>query len=57
MRHTVLLAFALTVAAIGCGGTKETPPVTDPDAIRKEQERLRNEMPSTRQAPANSPGR
>lgn len=56
MRHA-LLAFTLVVSVIGCGGGKETPPVTDPEAIRKEQERLRNEIPGTRQLPANPPGR
>lgn len=53
----MLLTFGLLVCLIGCGGGKETPPVTDPEAIRKEQERLRNEIPSTRQPPASPPRR
>lgn len=41
-----LLVFGLfCLPAIGCSGEKELPPTTDPDAIRREQERLGGAMP------------
>lgn len=37
-----LIVAAVLFGACGCGGgDKELPPTTDPDAIKKEQERLR----------------
>jgi hypothetical protein len=40
------LVFALTVAVVGCGPSKgELTPTTDPDAIKKEQDRLRGGLP------------
>jgi len=35
-----LMMALVGVTAFGCDGPKELPPPTDPDAIKKEQERL-----------------
>lgn len=44
MKRLLILA-ALCVPAAGCGGGKELPPTTDPDAIKREQQRLSGGMP------------
>jgi hypothetical protein len=39
----LLVVLALAVGAVGCGDSqKELPPTQDKDAIKKEQERLKN---------------
>ena len=46
-RIAVPFALAFVLAAIGCGGGPDLPPTTDPEAIRKEQERLRQPLPGS----------
>ena len=43
---TASLFFGMSLVVIGCGPSKgELPPTTDPEAIKKEQERLRGGLP------------
>ena len=39
------LLIVAALFAVGCGGNKDSAPVTDPDAIRKEQEKLGGPLP------------
>jgi hypothetical protein len=44
---SAVVLFPLTLL-VGCGGGDLPVVTTDPEAIRKEQERLRNEIPATK---------
>jgi hypothetical protein len=49
----LLVLALLCVPAIGCGsGDKELAPTTDPEAIKREQERLGGQMPGGKSSPA-----